>query len=153
MALPDPAAPPLAQAIEEFLDWQALDRGRSPNTVRAYRADLTGFQAFADTAGADQLADIDRDLLRAFQSAMARGGPGETPLSPQTRHRRLVALRSFLRFCAREEWTPGDLGHTWLDRGGPEGDLMELNGWTSPQMLRRYGASARSAYDRIMTDT
>jgi integrase/recombinase XerD len=48
--------------------------------------------------------------------------------------------------------------HTWLDREGPEGDLMELNGWTSPQMLRRYGASARSArarrtYDRIMTDT
>ena len=47
--------------------------------------------------------------------------------------------------------------HTWLDRGGPEGDLMELNGWTSPQMLRRYGASARSArarrtYDRIMSD-
>jgi site-specific recombinase XerD len=47
--------------------------------------------------------------------------------------------------------------HTWLDRGGPEGDLMELAGWASPQMLRRYGASARSArarrtYDRIMTD-
>jgi integrase/recombinase XerD len=40
-------------------------------------------------------------------------------------------------------------------RGGPEGDLMELNGWSSPQMLARYGASARSArartYDRIMT--
>ena len=47
--------------------------------------------------------------------------------------------------------------HTWLDRGGAEGDLMELNGWSSPQMLRRYGASARSArarrtYDRIMQD-
>jgi integrase len=43
--------------------------------------------------------------------------------------------------------------HTWLDRGGSEGDLMELNGWSSPQMLRRYGASARSArrtYDRIL---
>ena len=45
--------------------------------------------------------------------------------------------------------------HTWLDRGGAEGDLMELNGWSSPQMLRRYGASARSArarrtYDRVM---
>jgi integrase/recombinase XerD len=25
--------------------------------------------------------------------------------------------------------------HTWLDRGGAERDLMELNGWTSPQML------------------
>jgi site-specific recombinase XerD len=48
--------------------------------------------------------------------------------------------------------------HTWLYRGGAEGDLMELNGWTSPQMLRRYGASARSArarrsYDRVMDDT
>jgi len=45
--------------------------------------------------------------------------------------------------------------HTWLFRGGPEGDLMELNGWVSPQMLTRYGASARAArarrsYDRIM---
>ena len=32
---------------------------------------------------------------------------------------------------------------------------MELNGWSSPQMLRRYGASAccaraRRTYDRIM---
>jgi integrase len=40
---------------------------------------------------------------------------------------------------------------------GAEGDLMELNGWASPQMLRRYGAGARSArarhtYDRIMSD-
>jgi site-specific recombinase XerD len=45
--------------------------------------------------------------------------------------------------------------HTWLDRGGAEGDLMELNGWESPQMLRRYGRSAASArarrgYDRVM---
>jgi hypothetical protein len=49
---------------------------------------------------------------------------------------------------------PGTLS-TSLDRGGPEGDLMELNGWDSPRMLRRYGASARArrAYDRIMTGT
>jgi integrase len=35
--------------------------------------------------------------------------------------------------------------HTWLDRGGAEGDLMELNSRTSSRMLSRYGASARSA--------
>jgi site-specific recombinase XerD len=45
--------------------------------------------------------------------------------------------------------------HTWLDGGGAEGDLMELNGWSSPQMLRRYGSSVRGArarrhYDLIM---
>ena len=48
--------------------------------------------------------------------------------------------------------------HTWLERGGAEGDLMELNGWSSPQMLKRYGASARGArarrsYDRVMSDS
>lgn len=44
--------------------------------------------------------------------------------------------------------------HHWLDNGGAEGDLMELTGWSSPQMLRRYGRSAKAAralraYDRI----
>lgn len=44
--------------------------------------------------------------------------------------------------------------HRWLDAGGAEGDLMELNGWESGEMLRRYGRSSRSAraqraYDRV----
>jgi site-specific recombinase XerD len=64
------------------------------------------------------------------------------------------------RQCGVEVWPHRfrhHFSHTWLDRGGPEGDLMELNGWSSPQMLARYGASARSArarrtYDRIMTE-
>jgi integrase/recombinase XerD len=48
--------------------------------------------------------------------------------------------------------------HTWLDRGGAEGDLMQLNGWSSPQMLERYGRSGRGArarrnYDVIMNGT
>ena len=52
----------------------------------------------------------------------------------------------------------GNPQKTGLDHGSAEGSLMELDGWTSPQMLRRDGASARSArarrsYDRIMDDT
>lgn len=44
--------------------------------------------------------------------------------------------------------------HRWLDAGGAEGDLEELMGWESGQMLRQYGRAARSsrarrAYDRI----
>jgi site-specific recombinase XerD len=45
--------------------------------------------------------------------------------------------------------------HTWLDNGGAEWDLVELNGWESPQMLKIYAKSAassraRRSYDRIM---
>ena len=57
---------------------------------------------------------IDRELLRAYQRHLARlkAGPGGSrrPLAVSTRARRLVALRSFLRFAAREEWLPRDLG-------------------------------------------
>jgi site-specific recombinase XerD len=42
--------------------------------------------------------------------------------------------------------------HIWLDRGGAEGDLMELNGWSSPQMLQRYGGSVRGARARRHCD-
>ena len=68
----------------------------------------------------------------------------------------MIARRG--RQCGVDAWTHRfrhHFSHTWLDRGGAEGDLMELNGWSSPQMLRRYGASARSTrarrtYDRVM---
>ena len=44
--------------------------------------------------------------------------------------------------------------HQWLSRGGAEGDLQRIAGWSSPQMLQRYGASAadqraQEAYRRI----
>lgn len=38
--------------------------------------------------------------------------------------------------------------HLWLDNGGNEIDLQRLAGWSSPQMLTRYGASAASARAR-----
>jgi len=103
---------PLMQAVDEYLDWQALDKARSSNTVRAYSQDLAMFVAYAADAGVSVLTQVDRELLRAFQSDLARGPGRAVPLSAPTRHRRLVALRSFLKFCAREEWSPGDLGVT-----------------------------------------
>jgi integrase/recombinase XerD len=116
MAAPPPRIP-LSEAIDEFLSWQELDRHRSPGTIREYRRDLHGFAAFAGgDQGIPDVADIDRDLLRAYQRHLARLQVGHRraagPLAVATRTRRLVSLRSFLRFSAREEWLPGDLGTT-----------------------------------------
>ncbi|WP_227015384.1 MULTISPECIES: tyrosine-type recombinase/integrase [Nocardiopsis] len=48
-----------------------------------------------------------------------------------------------------------DFSHRYLDNGGAEGDLMELNGWDSRQMMRHYGRSAAASraqrhYDQVM---
>jgi site-specific recombinase XerD len=40
----------------------------------------------------------------------------------------------------------------WLDRGGAEGDLMELAGWSTPQMASVYGES-RAARGRVAATT
>lgn len=44
--------------------------------------------------------------------------------------------------------------HQWLSNGGSEGDLQRVGGWTSDQVMRRYGAAlaedrALAAYDKI----
>jgi integrase len=46
------------------------------------------------------------------------------------------------------------MAHRWLSAGGTEGDPQRLADWASPQMLRRYGASAadqraREAHKRL----
>lgn len=44
--------------------------------------------------------------------------------------------------------------HAWLARGGQEGDLARLGGWTDPGVMRRYGSAlaaerALAAYDEV----
>jgi site-specific recombinase XerD len=93
---------------------------------------------------------------QAWRLQLWLGQGGRGPLTASGIYQ-AVARRG--RHCGVDVWPHRfrhHFSHTWLERGGPEGDLMELNGWSTPQMLTRYGASARSArarrtYDRIMT--
>ncbi len=107
----------LSQAIGEYLAWLELDRHASIGTVAGYRGDLRRFSDFAGgDVGIPDIAELDRDILRGYQRHLARARTGpkgaRRPLAISTRSRRLVALRSFLRFAAREQWLPGDLGTT-----------------------------------------
>lgn len=94
---------PFDQAVAEYLSWLELDRHAGPRTVEENRADLGRYAWFAGGCG---LGQLDRAVLRAYQRhpARLRTGPqgAQRPPAVTTRARRPVALRSFLRFAARE---------------------------------------------------
>jgi len=96
-----------------------------------------------------------RLFARLLRACLRLGASGRGPLSDQGIYQVVKRRGADAGVAVYPHRFRHHFSRTWLDRGGPEGDLMELNGWTSPPMLTRYGASARAArarrtYDRIM---
>jgi integrase/recombinase XerD len=83
--------------VEAFLEMLAAERGAARNTLSAYAADLTDFEAFA-TARGQPVAGADAACLQAYMAGLSRQG-----LSARTAARRLSALRQFHRFLLRED--------------------------------------------------
>lgn len=95
-------------ASDEYLGWLALEANKSPNTVRAYAGDLRRFAGFLAAAGHSlQMPDLRREDLRAYQRHLAA-----TLKSPASRFRALVAVRSWLRWLAREGLLESDLSNS-----------------------------------------
>ena len=92
----------LSTAAEEYLSWLAVERGRSGNTLAAYRRDLAAYER--------TLAGAGRGLMDA--------GPGEVEhhlgelraagLGPATMARALSAVRGLHRFLVDEGFRPDD---------------------------------------------
>ncbi|MGH2806198.1 MAG: site-specific integrase, partial [Actinomycetota bacterium] len=61
-----PAGTPIEEAAHDFLRALAAERDLSPHTVSAYRSDLDQFAEWAARARVDDLASIDRRLIRRF---------------------------------------------------------------------------------------
>ena len=88
---PDDLAPDVARALAAFVEHLALERGRSPHTVRAYRTDLTGL-----LAGLPTLAGLDLGRLRGWLADAHTAGAARSTLS-----RHAAAARSFTRWAHR----------------------------------------------------
>src|SRR5947209_6513465 len=100
---------PLAQqaAADEYIGWLQLEANRSPNTVRAYGSEIRRLLGFLATNGHSLMADqLRHEDLRAFQRHLAG-----TLKSPASRARALVAIRSWLRWTAREGLIERDLSN------------------------------------------
>jgi integrase/recombinase XerD len=89
-------------AAEEHLSWLASERGRSPNTLAAYRRDLAQYVDWL--AGRDLAAVAPADLERYV--AHLRG----TGKAPASIARAVVAVRGLHRFLADEGEAPADPG-------------------------------------------
>jgi len=82
--------------VEEFLTWLTVERGRSANTVNAYRRDLRSYCAWL--AGADRtLLDVDASALEQYVTL--RRSAGRAPASVA---REVAALRMLHRFLQQE---------------------------------------------------
>lgn len=88
--------------VEEFLSWMASERGRSRNTVAAYRRDLTGYTEWL-VVHHSTLLTVDRAHLDQFVQARRAGGS-----APSSVARQLAAIRMLHRFMAEEGVRPDD---------------------------------------------
>src|SRR6187551_885073 len=82
--------------IDRFLDAVWMERGLSPNTLAAYRADLTALERWLDDQDIELPAAKRGDLL-AFMAARVQGGA-----RPRSTARQLSSFRRFFRYLVRE---------------------------------------------------
>lgn len=82
--------------VEEFLSWMATERGRSANTLAAYRRDIQGYWTWLARRGST-LQDVDRAALDAFVSQRRAGGS-----APSSVARQVAAIRMLHRFLTEE---------------------------------------------------
>jgi site-specific recombinase XerD len=130
------------KAVADFLEYLELEQNRSRKTIQNYSHYLT---RLSDFAGELELKDIDTELVRKWRMWLNRlPTSNSNELSKMTQNYHLIALRSFLRFCAKRNWQtlqPDkiELAHTKrpqvtflspdeLERLTSQPDLSKLNG-------------------------
>ena len=77
--------------VDRFLNYLAVERGLSANTLAAYSSDLQEIKQFLNTTGITTWDDLTRDHISAYIQ-----GLGDR-LSARSKARRIAALRSFFK--------------------------------------------------------
>jgi integrase/recombinase XerD len=88
--------------VEEFLVWMSSERGRSRNTLAAYRRDLTRYQGWLVARGLDPLT-VGLDDLRVLVSERRTSGAATSSVA-----RQIAAIRMLHRYLAGEQYRTDD---------------------------------------------
>lgn len=88
-----------AKAKTDFLEYLEIEQNRSQKTIQNYDHYLT---RLIDFAGDIKVSDIDPELIRKWRLWLNRLGTNTSDeLGKTTQNYHLIALRSFLKFCAK----------------------------------------------------
>ena len=88
-----------AKAKTDFLEYLEIEQNRSQRTIRNYDHYLT---RLLDYGGDIKVTDIDSELIRKWRLWLNRLGTNTSDeLQKTTQNYHLIALRSFLKFCAK----------------------------------------------------
>ncbi len=105
----------LSKALTDFLEYLEIEQNRSQKTIANYDHYLT---RLIDFAGDIKVADIQPELIRKWRLWLNRLGTNVSDeLEKSTQNYHLIALRSFLKYCAKRDISalPADkveLAHT-----------------------------------------
>jgi site-specific recombinase XerD len=90
-----------AKAKVDFLEYLEIEQNRSQKTIANYDHYLT---RLLDFAGEIKVSDIDAELIRKWRLWLNRLGTNVSDeLQKTTQNYHLIALRSFLKFCAKRD--------------------------------------------------
>ncbi len=90
-----------SKARVDFLEYLEVEQGRSQKTIANYDHYLT---RLSDFAGEITIAEINPELIRKWRLWLNRLGSNVSDeLQKNTQNYHLIALRSFLKFCAKRD--------------------------------------------------
>lgn len=90
-----------SKAKVDFLEYLEIEQNRSQKTIANYDHYLT---RLTDFAGDISISDIDAELVRKWRLWLNRLGTNTSDeLQKTTQNYHLIALRSFLKFCAKRD--------------------------------------------------
>ncbi len=91
----------LSKAKTDFLEYLEIEQNRSQKTIANYDHYLT---RLLDFAGEIKISEIDAELIRKWRLWLNRLGTNVADeLQKSTQNYHLIALRSFLKYCAKRD--------------------------------------------------
>ena len=143
-----PLPPALADALGAFRDHLALERSRSPHTVRAYTGDVASLLEHAARRGVTTPDGLDLAVLRSWLARLRSSGAARTTLA-----RRGSSARVFTAWACRRGLVPTDPGALLATPKGARPLPEVLRGDEAQALVDQVeGGSADDLRDRVVLE-